>query len=80
MTHNCCTKSRKSCCNKNNSEEVEADMEDSQAVVVMEDMESHHHTAHLKSHPNMAHPDTARDALLELNSDMLFRDTKSLNT
>jgi hypothetical protein len=57
-------------------EVTQAVMVDIQAV----DTESHRHTAHPKSHPNTAHLDTARDALSELNSDMSFRDTKSLNT
>lgn len=82
LTHNCSTKSRKSCCNKRTSEVV-VDMEvtpavDTEATQVV--TESHHHTAHLKSHLNTVHQDTARAALSELNLDTSFRVTKSLNT
>lgn len=58
-------------------------MVDSQAAVeVMVEVmvEFHLHTAHLKSHLNMAHPDIAQDVLLELNSDMYNRDTKLPST
>lgn len=83
LTHNCCTKLRKFCSNKKTSEEV-AVMEVSQAAVMVDTpavvMESHLHMAHHKSQPNMAHLDIPQDALLELNSDKLFRDTKLLNT
>jgi hypothetical protein len=86
LTINCCTKSRKSCSNKN-SWEVAADtqaedMVDTQA----EDMEeSHqamafHHQATESHHQAMAFLHTALDALLELNSETLLLDTKSLNT
>lgn len=81
-THNCCTKSRKSCCNKKTWAAAAADMEVTHQEVDMEaaDMEFHLLMAHLKSHLNMAHQATAQDVLLELNSVMPFRDTKLLNT
>lgn len=83
-TNNCSTRSKKFCSNKRISEAVadmvvvdtlRADTEASQAAM-------EHHQAQAMAHqaPAMVHLDTAQDASLPLNSDMPFRDTKSLST
>lgn len=81
LTKLCCTKSRKSYCNKRTWEEAAEDMEDTLVDTLQADMEEFQAAmAHPRSHLLMAHPDTDQAALLALNSVMLFKDTKSLNS
>lgn len=80
-----CTKSKKFCCNKNNSEV--ADMEVAVMEVTLQAVmeESQAATEYLPQamalHPHhTAHPAIARAALLELTSATPSKDTKSLST
>jgi hypothetical protein len=80
----CCTRSRKFCSSKSNSEAAAAVVDT--ADTHQEDMEAFQANmepqAQATDHqaPATVHPDTALDALSELNSDMLSLATKSLST
>lgn len=81
LTKLCCTKSRKSYCNKRTWEEAAEVMVDTLADTHQVDMEEFQAaTAHPKSNHLMAHPDMDQAELLELISVMLSKDTKSLSS